>query len=341
MYTRCPKCLTWFNVTEEQLGAARGRVRCGQCLVLFDASSRLWSEPDEALAPVLRGVAAGPRGVGRPAATDSEPEAPPEHPDLPKLPEISEISEELGGAEQLDPFHQALPDDPLPPSIDIEEEVDIAFDLDSEPAGPRIGDVRRVPAEREVAGMRHERIHGGRVAARHRRAHEREILTRIEGLETRRRRRWPASSCIGLLLLLAVQYTWFMAGDLAAAFPAIGPAIDEFCAATGCRTNLHASRHHVRVVARKVRPHAQYAGALMVDATLESRAEVARAFPAMRFVLYGQDGRAIASRTFEPVEYLGVRAVPLEGIGPGSRVDIGFELLIPSKVWVSFDLRPV
>lgn len=38
MYTRCPKCSTCFRVTERHLAVAKGKVRCGKCQLVFDAS---------------------------------------------------------------------------------------------------------------------------------------------------------------------------------------------------------------------------------------------------------------------------------------------------------------
>ena len=37
MYTRCPKCSTCFRVTERHLAIAKGKVRCGQCHLVFNA----------------------------------------------------------------------------------------------------------------------------------------------------------------------------------------------------------------------------------------------------------------------------------------------------------------
>jgi predicted Zn finger-like uncharacterized protein len=45
MMTRCPTCGTAFRVTEQQLGARDGQVRCGRCDTLFDATSTLSSDP--------------------------------------------------------------------------------------------------------------------------------------------------------------------------------------------------------------------------------------------------------------------------------------------------------
>jgi predicted Zn finger-like uncharacterized protein len=45
MMTRCPSCGTAFRVTEQQLGAREGKVRCGRCDMLFDALATLSSDP--------------------------------------------------------------------------------------------------------------------------------------------------------------------------------------------------------------------------------------------------------------------------------------------------------
>ena len=37
LQTQCPKCQTRFRVTSEQLGVARGKVRCGNCMEVFNA----------------------------------------------------------------------------------------------------------------------------------------------------------------------------------------------------------------------------------------------------------------------------------------------------------------
>lgn len=37
LQTQCPKCRTRFRVTDEQLGIAKGKVRCGNCMEIFNA----------------------------------------------------------------------------------------------------------------------------------------------------------------------------------------------------------------------------------------------------------------------------------------------------------------
>ena len=45
MLTQCPQCKTVFRLRAEQLSAAGGKVRCGQCHSVFDASHHLVEQP--------------------------------------------------------------------------------------------------------------------------------------------------------------------------------------------------------------------------------------------------------------------------------------------------------
>ncbi|KTT16947.1 MJ0042-type zinc finger domain-containing protein, partial [Pseudomonas parafulva] len=42
--TQCPHCQTSFRVTHHQLSVARGVVRCGQCLQVFNAAKQLLAQ---------------------------------------------------------------------------------------------------------------------------------------------------------------------------------------------------------------------------------------------------------------------------------------------------------
>ncbi len=47
MYTQCPKCLTYFQVTADHLKVAQGNVRCGQCSNVFSALGNLSENPPQ------------------------------------------------------------------------------------------------------------------------------------------------------------------------------------------------------------------------------------------------------------------------------------------------------
>ena len=53
--TRCPHCQTCFRVTDEQLGMAGGKVRCGHCMGVFNARDARVAEKPSAAEPTAAG----------------------------------------------------------------------------------------------------------------------------------------------------------------------------------------------------------------------------------------------------------------------------------------------
>lgn len=81
MMTRCPSCDTVFRVTEQQLGAREGQVRCGICDTLFDALTTLSSDPAtrpprEKTGPPISGSMAVLLGTEKDRSFDFGPPAP-------------------------------------------------------------------------------------------------------------------------------------------------------------------------------------------------------------------------------------------------------------------------
>ncbi len=55
LQTQCPKCETRFRVTDDQLGIAKGKVRCGNCLSVFNAiEHQVIPKSSPAAAPVQK-----------------------------------------------------------------------------------------------------------------------------------------------------------------------------------------------------------------------------------------------------------------------------------------------
>jgi predicted Zn finger-like uncharacterized protein len=68
LQTRCPECGTRFQVNDEQLGIAKGKVRCGKCMAVFNAVEHKVSDPSPA----------GPEEQHRDEPAKDSPEAPDE-----------------------------------------------------------------------------------------------------------------------------------------------------------------------------------------------------------------------------------------------------------------------
>ena len=84
MYTRCPKCSTCFRVTDRHLAIAKGKVRCGQCQLVFNA-------PDNAIDDL-------PATTSNPASNINKP-APPITP----KPEISNTNNPFLNTKKVEP----------------------------------------------------------------------------------------------------------------------------------------------------------------------------------------------------------------------------------------------
>ncbi len=70
--TRCPACETTFRISDTQLAAAAGSVRCGACLQVFSATDHLVTHPVEAeTAADLAEVVTVPVEMRRTAAVES------------------------------------------------------------------------------------------------------------------------------------------------------------------------------------------------------------------------------------------------------------------------------
>lgn len=123
--TQCTHCRTSFRLSRTQLGAARGVVRCGACLEVFNASQRLQQEDGEpivmeqALAATIEPPASPPiSAVAKPAAED-EPLWIHDDLDLDSL----DLDEELAKLERQErELSRQLDELQLPPQAKAEDE---------------------------------------------------------------------------------------------------------------------------------------------------------------------------------------------------------------------------
>ena len=78
--TQCPHCQTSFRLQRSQLTAARGSVRCGACLQVFNAASQISSEPAQPIVqPNVSTLTATPEHItdtAQPEATVSKAKKP-------------------------------------------------------------------------------------------------------------------------------------------------------------------------------------------------------------------------------------------------------------------------
>jgi len=302
MYTRCPHCETVFAIGAAQLKAAHGSVRCGSCLESFDAIPHLRDTPGEADAPASR-AEAGPNAEL--AST------------------LDSVRAELDGQEPQGDAH--VDDD----AAEETEDGALGSTGDAE-AEARRESGPAVPVLDDDSGY-----HGKSVPEVLREDMERAAA------EARSRRRSIAYTCgaLALLLLLAVQYVWFMPDDVAQRYPQWRGAVAGFCELSGCALPSKREPERIRMLSRDVRIHPRYEGVLQVTATFVNKAPYRQPYPRMQFTLFNVNGQPIAARIFEPSEYLGRNVAADALLPPDAPLQVALELLAPEQAAVSFEFQ--
>ena len=94
-----------------------------------------------------------------------------------------------------------------------------------------------------------------------------------------------AAISVGLIVVLGIQYAWFMPQDMASRYPQTRNFLTVFCRHTGCTLIEQRDPAQVQVVSRDVRVHPKFEGALLVTAQLVNVANFAQPYPLMEFTL--------------------------------------------------------
>lgn len=168
----------------------------------------------------------------------------------------------------------------------------------------------------------------------------REDLARISSARRRRRGGFLFGAASVLLVAALVgQYAWFMSEDVVHRYPQARVWMEGFCERTGCTLPERRDVSLIRMVSRDVRVHPRYEGALRVTAALENTAPYRQPFPQMQFTLYNVNGQTIATRRFQPREYLAADVDAARGMPPRTPVQLALDLLAPEQAAVSFEFR--
>lgn len=298
MITRCPDCGTAFQITQAQLDAACGSVRCGSCLHIFDASAYLVKPETESPAPV---ESAPPDPDASPAAMPVDPESltadgqplpkpAPGRPDRARA--IASVTRTPPRATAAAPPPARAPAPKPPP-----------------PAAPR------APLPEEVTQQPLE------LEARRRPRWPRLLF-------------WGALNTV-LLALLAGQVVYLKFDDLRI-HPTVGGWLEQACRYMDCPKPLRNEVRLLRAEQLVVRTHPDISGALQVDAMIINRARFSQPYPAIELEFSDLDGERVAGRRFLPEEYLSDYSPGEDFMGPGQSRHIRLGITDPGEVAVNY-----
>jgi predicted Zn finger-like uncharacterized protein len=331
MYTQCPECETYFRVTEDDLEAAEGQVRCSRCEAIFDARARLLT-PAQEHALAADGDPATAEGAR--AVRDAAEAALPESDD----PAIGDLFGDDAPRAADGPAAAGALDPALDPSMDLGE-VDA---LDAPRADPRFDDGAAPLAADAAPGA------GALPEPRFDEALPRaplgfELPTGASPLLTDAGRPRPKrgpwlAACAVLVLALGAQLVHANREPLVRD-PRIGPTLVD--AYRSLRLPLKAPTDLARLAVQRadVTSHPVYRDVLYITATVTNEAEFPQPLPLLRVRLDDRWGEPVGVRIFRPEEYLR-RAGPAARAEPGRAYAVALEVVDPGNEAVGYALTP-
>jgi predicted Zn finger-like uncharacterized protein len=361
LITQCPTCRTRFRVTELQLNAAAGRVRCGACLSVFAGLEHLvlgagpklkpGESPNEALDALLDELRKDPAPEPR-----DKPAGPP-----PKQPEPAQsVSPQRNRAntETLAKSKSAVADEPA----HADDDGDDFGEIGTKPAeNPRETVEAPPPDVDPVASRRARRLK--LAASKETKAPEPEpdqaeeeetvedapratpaveLDIRPEDLlETprRRKRRWWMPVVLVLAIIALTGQVFYWQFDVWAKNPDIRPVYEWICPRLNCQLPVMRSLDEIRSKNLVVRANPDVPGELMVDALIVNQARFAQPFPVIELRFSSMDGRPIAARRFKPEEYLAGELKGATMFVPMTPVHIALSIEDPGTDAVSYYIQ--
>lgn len=299
MRTRCPGCQTTFRVTAEQLKARAGKVRCGQCQLVFNVLDNFIdeTEPTKPATPTATPSAAT---VAPAIATSPAVSLPPTPPQGAQLqPMVSDDS-----MEAVDP--RPIPsDEPL----EIAEMADEGSAEESDATETNVAEGETAPlSETEAQAL-------GKVTGLILPRETTEIpgyskwaegvIAAPLAIPEEKSARWPfVIVALLLLVVLGGQIVFKFRSEIAIAVPNLKPALQAYSEAF--KSNLPLPRHVelVSIEQSDLQTDTARGNLLVLNAVLRNRAAYEQAYPSLELSLTDTSDTAIARKVFAPEEFL-------------------------------------
>ncbi|MBS1187286.1 MAG: hypothetical protein H6R04_1304 [Burkholderiaceae bacterium] len=361
--TRCPYCHTTFRVVQDQLKLFNGIVRCGSCQQIFNGVEQLL--PQEGGAEVFRPERAQSRiSEIAPALREQEQEQTLTEPveDLHLILSVEDEAEPVSTALAATP-EPVLGENTRPVRLDMappDDRLDVLPETELKP------DSRREPQFIEPAADIPAHRTDGRDApendfmptqfpdllqAKQAQAYahhaspsleldepqpEVDAIEEPEFMQRARRQQrfgriWRIAMLIGVLLMLPTllwQVVDVFNARIAAAFPALKPAIESVCGVIDCRVGLEKQIDQVTVEVSELHAPANGETAYTLGVVLRNRSAQGQVWPNIELTLNDSDEKAVARRIFAPAEFLPNPQLVAQGFAASSEqsIKLAFEL---------------
>ncbi|MBK8739736.1 MAG: zinc-ribbon domain-containing protein [Betaproteobacteria bacterium] len=342
LFTRCPTCKTVYRTHEEQLSVQAGKVRCGQCRMVFDGRAHLVDLSPRRELPPDESVVGPPTETLRSAAELSSAEDGP----APAASATHAVPAGAPPAKSVDPAGNVPGDDTPsttadivvgPPGENAPTAADTACVATPGAAAAAATDIAGIaplndpataPADAAsdaaAAGVQEDAIVPASLAPAVEAAKppipEPEVEVVMPGWEEsaappRRGMRWVYGAFAVLLLAaLLAQAVFHFRHILAARYPLLHPHLAATCAAIGCTVEPLRNRDEITIESHDLQADPAHQGLLILQTTLRNQSGHPLAFPHLELELKDLGGQPIVRRVFAPVEYAGGAADFAKGI---------------------------
>ena len=370
LQTQCPQCETRFRVTDEQLGVAGGKVRCGSCMNVFNAlehrvteSGTIATPPEEkpqepadvgfgedefVFADNPEEDATEGRYAGSKLTFDedelSDSFRDVDEPDAPGFRDDSDdhdnhqVDESWAEAmlEEVEPGQEHKPEKEPEPEPEPEPEL-LKVEPEPEPAQPRADHEPPLTADDDRVS--------DPVTSRPAKPFQpdnlyqdlrRDPVSVGGGRGGLRTALWTLVVLV-LIGVLVAQVTWFQF-DRLSAIPQLRPFYEKGCELAGCQLKPLVDVDAIQSRKLVVRTDPENRTQLIVDAVILNRAGFEQPFPAIALTFSNLNGDVVAQSVFSPDEYLAGEASGLNAMPVETPVRIAISIRDPGRDAVNYNL---
>ncbi len=296
--TRCPNCQTAFRVTEAQLAAHRGKVRCGRCAFVFNAKDCLESEQLAETLSSTQNTATEAASHPVNTAVDSPPAEPltasPEP--LPFAEQAASIAEPrvdfVAMAMQssaADIQYEAMPaTEAHAPSAEITEP---APQQTAPALAEAMSEPAVIPPAKETSSYRPIYMDDDHLLA------PAPVL----------RSKWYAvymAVIVLLMLSFAAQLAYHQRTQISMELPWLRPKLISACQALGCSMPLPQNTEMLRSEWSELSYVPEFPNIIQLNATLRNLAQYEQALPMLEVTLTDDQEHIVLKKVFKPSEYL-------------------------------------
>ena len=139
-------------------------------------------------------------------------------------------------------------------------------------------------------------------------------------------------------IALCGQYIYFQYDNLARN-ETYRPMFKIFCEKAGCELPLSSDVSQIRGTNLVVRSHALERNALVIDAIVYNRASFSQPFPVIELRFDDINGSAVASRRFQPSEYIHDNNIDLNNMPSDTPIHLTLEIVDPGLKAVNYQMN--